>query len=91
MEKLILIDGNSLLNRAFYATPVFTTKDGKLHRYKPQYDEVEMFENEITSFIRCIETGEKLPSNIDYVISTAKIMQGIYDSSELGKEIDLTV
>lgn len=28
MEKLILIDGNSLLNRAFFATPVFTTKDG---------------------------------------------------------------
>ena len=28
MEKLILIDGNSLLNRAFYATPVFTTKSG---------------------------------------------------------------
>jgi DNA polymerase-1 len=29
MEKLVLIDGNSLLNRAFYATPIFTTKDGK--------------------------------------------------------------
>ncbi len=28
MEKFVLIDGNSLLNRAFYATPVFTTKDG---------------------------------------------------------------
>ncbi|MBQ9730417.1 MAG: DNA polymerase I, partial [Clostridia bacterium] len=28
MEKLVLIDGNSLLNRAFYATPLFTTKDG---------------------------------------------------------------
>ena len=28
MEKLILIDGNSLLNRAFYAMNVFTTKDG---------------------------------------------------------------
>ena len=28
MEKLILIDGNSLINRAFYATPVFTTKNG---------------------------------------------------------------
>ncbi len=28
MEKLVLIDGNSLLNRAFYATPMFTTKDG---------------------------------------------------------------
>ena len=28
MEKLVLIDGNSLLNRAFYAMSVFTTKDG---------------------------------------------------------------
>ncbi|MCH5148952.1 MAG: DNA polymerase I [Clostridiales bacterium] len=28
MSKLVLIDGNSLFNRAFYATPVFTTKDG---------------------------------------------------------------
>ena len=28
MKKSVLIDGNSLLNRAFYATPVFTTSDG---------------------------------------------------------------
>ncbi|MGN0818199.1 MAG: DNA polymerase, partial [Candidatus Coproplasma sp.] len=28
MDKLVLIDGNSLFNRAFYATPIFTTKDG---------------------------------------------------------------
>ena len=28
MEKLVLIDGNSLLNRAYYATPVFTTRSG---------------------------------------------------------------
>ncbi len=29
MDKLILIDGNSLLNRAFYAIRLFTTKDGQ--------------------------------------------------------------
>lgn len=29
MKKLVLIDGNSLLNRAFFATPLFTTKDGE--------------------------------------------------------------
>ncbi|MCM1438753.1 MAG: DNA polymerase I [Roseburia sp.] len=29
MEKLVLIDGNSLLNRAFYATPVFSTSSGQ--------------------------------------------------------------
>ena len=28
MDKLVLIDGNSLLNRAFYATKLLTTKDG---------------------------------------------------------------
>lgn len=28
MEKMILIDGNSLLNRAYYAMSVFSTKDG---------------------------------------------------------------
>lgn len=28
MEKIVLIDGNSLLNRAYYATPPLTTKEG---------------------------------------------------------------
>lgn len=28
MDKLVVIDGNSLLNRAFYAMAVFSTKDG---------------------------------------------------------------
>ena len=28
MEKLVLIDGNSLINRAFYATPPLSTKNG---------------------------------------------------------------
>ncbi len=28
MEKLVLIDGNSLINRAFYAMPILTNKEG---------------------------------------------------------------
>ena len=28
MDSLVLIDGNSLINRAFYATPLLTTNDG---------------------------------------------------------------
>ena len=28
MENLVLIDGNSLINRAFYAMPILSTKDG---------------------------------------------------------------
>ena len=29
MNKLVLIDGNSLINRAFYATPPLTDKSGR--------------------------------------------------------------
>lgn len=29
MDKLVLIDGNSLLNRAYYATPIFSTSSGQ--------------------------------------------------------------
>ena len=28
MKNFVLIDGNSLINRGFYATPLLTTKDG---------------------------------------------------------------
>ena len=47
------------------------------------------FENEIDAYLRCIRTGEKLPSHIDTVIITAKIMQAIYDSSDEHREIRL--
>ena len=67
---------------------VYTTKDGKLYHYTPELDMSEnMFYTEISSFIRCIRTGERLPSHIDTNIITAKLMQGIYDSSDQGKEI----
>ena len=68
---------------------VFGTKDGKLWSEKPTFDNTNMFQNEINSFLRCIRTGEKLPSHIDQVIVTAKMMQAIYDSSDAGKEIAL--
>lgn len=66
---------------------VFGAKDGKLYSETPEVPAVNMFNNEIASFLRCIRTGEKLPSHIDINIKTSKLMQGIYDSSEQGKEI----
>jgi predicted dehydrogenase len=66
---------------------VYGTKNGELIQYQPEYDMCDMFSNEITSFLRCIKTGEKLPSHIDTVILTARLMQGLYDSSETGNEI----
>ena len=48
-----------------------------------------MFQNEIDSFVRCVRTGEKLPSHIDRVIITARMMQAIYDSSDAHAEVRL--
>ena len=66
---------------------VYGTKDGKLCSYRPEYPHDDMFYNEISAFLDCVKTGKKLPSHIDTVIVTARMMQGIYDSSEQHREI----
>jgi predicted dehydrogenase len=65
----------------------FTVYNDQLETYTPAFEMGNHFENEINAFIRCIQTGEKLPSHIDTVIITAKMMQGIYDSAAQHKEI----
>ncbi len=68
---------------------LYTTENGALIDYTPKFTTKNMFQNEIDAFIDCIKTGKKLPSHIDTVIVTAKMMQAIYDSSEQHKEIVL--
>ena len=45
------------------------------------------FENEINAFVRCIQTEERLPSHIDSVIITQRILQAVYDSAATHREI----
>ena len=66
---------------------VYGTKDGKLVEETPEFEAKPMFQHEIDSFLRCTQSGEKLPSHIDTVVITAKIMQALYDSSAQGREI----
>ncbi|MDD4545667.1 MAG: Gfo/Idh/MocA family oxidoreductase [Oscillospiraceae bacterium] len=68
---------------------VFTAENGALVSYKPEFNMRNHFENEINAFIDCIQSGEKLPSNIDTVVITAKVLQAIYDSAQQHKEITL--
>ena len=68
---------------------LFTTENGALINYTPQAPSRDMFQNEINAFIDCIKTGRKLPSHIDTVIVTAKMMQAIYDSAQQHREIVL--
>lgn len=68
---------------------VYTAENGALVEYAPKFKATDMFQNEIDAFIDCIQTGKKLPSHIDTVIITARIMQAIYDSAEIHREIVL--
>ncbi len=68
---------------------VYTTKDGELYEYTPEFDECNMFQNEIDAFAYCIKSGKKLASHIDTNIITARMMQAMYDSSDIHREIAL--
>ena len=68
---------------------LYSTRDGALITEEPSYKTEDMFQNELNSFVRCVQTGEKLPSHIDTVAITARLMQAIYDSSESGREVEL--
>lgn len=68
---------------------VYKAEHGALVSYQPVFKANNHFENEINRFIECIQKGEKLPSHIDTVIITARLMQAIYDSAEQHKEVSL--
>ena len=63
--------------------------DGMLTKTEYQFPTANMFEREINEFVRSAQTGEKLPSHIDVTIKTARIMEGIYESAKLHKEVEL--
>ena len=67
----------------------YTSEFGSLVSYTPEFNMSNMFENEINEFIQCIHTGEKLPSHIETVAVTARMMQAIYDSAEKHEEVKL--
>ena len=58
-----------------------------LSSFKPEYHIDDMYENESRGFIESITTGVKNRSNIDQVLETAKLLQALYDSADIKKEI----
>lgn len=49
----------------------------------------DMYLEEIKSFLECAQNGTKNQAHIDSAVLTSKIMQGIYDSSDAGREVVL--
>ena len=66
----------------------FTFTDGAtLKTVEPDYDMPNMYLEEDVAFIESVKTGEKTVSYIDEVLETAKLLEGLYLSSELNREI----
>jgi len=71
----------------------FTFTDGKtLETVTPEYERKDHFLEEDTAFINSIRTGKKCKNHVDEVLETAKLIEGLYKSSNekreiLGKEI----
>lgn len=68
---------------------LYSTKNGMLSKTTFNSQQKPMFQEEIDCFVDCIESGEKLVSHIDTNIVTAKMMDAIYRSAEIGKEVEL--
>lgn len=68
---------------------LYGTENGMLTKTEFQTQDSQMFENEINAFIECIKSGEKLPAFIDTNMITAKLMDAIYRSADMHKEVTL--
>ncbi len=55
----------------------------------PTVKEVNPFAVEIDHFIDCVRTGKKPQSTLDEGLTVQRMLNGIYDSARLGKEIEI--
>ena len=48
-----------------------------------------MFYEEIDHFINCLRTGKKPVSDLDQAVTMQRILEGIYTSAKLHKEVEI--
>lgn len=69
----------------------FGTKDGKLWQETPEINAGplfgDMFYQELKAFVDCVNANEHIRSYVDNILITAQMMEGLYESSEKGKEV----
>jgi predicted dehydrogenase len=62
---------------------------GHLADVKPTTIEVNPFAVEIDHFIRCLRTGEKPESPLEDGVTVQRMLEGIYKSAKLGREVEI--
>lgn len=67
----------------------YGTENGSLTKTEYKFSTTNMYQNEIDSFLKDIETREITSSNIETHIITSKMMEAIYNSAAQHKEVEL--
>ena len=62
---------------------------GYLTDNQPRPENTDMFYNEIDHFIDCLRTGKTPKSDLDQAVTMQRMLQGIYDSARLHKEVEI--
>ena len=62
---------------------------GYLTDNAPTVEKNNIFEAEIRHFIDCLNTGKKPISPLEDGVTVQRILQGIYDSARLGREVEI--
>jgi predicted dehydrogenase len=69
---------------------LYGTKNGMLTETTCDMTLADMFYAEIDAFIDCAAIGRKIRANVDEILVTAQIMDGLYQSAAAGKEVAFT-
>ena len=68
----------------------FTYWSGEtLEEINPEYDLPNMYAREDAAFLEACQSGVKTKSHIDNILESAKLLDSLYQSAELGKEVAL--
>ena len=68
----------------------FVIYDGEtLETIDPEYELGKHFEDEDRSFIEAIDSGEETRSYIDNILESMKLLDKLYESAGIRKEIEL--
>ena len=62
---------------------------GYLTDNKPTVQKNNIFAEEIDHFIRCLRTDEQIESPLEDGVTVQRMLQGIYDSAKLGREVEI--
>ena len=68
---------------------IYGEEMGYLSDNAPNSENVNIFEAEIAHFIDCLRTGKRPASDLDQAVTMQRMLQGIYDSARLHKEVEI--